>query len=71
MASKSVIEHVDVDIDLSDFSDDELLDEIESRGLDETGTFDSIEHLIICCQIEQAKIEALLIVEKIIGRQFK
>jgi len=71
MPTKTAHTTVEVEISLDDFTDDELLDEMEERGLEETGTFDSIEHLIVCGQIEEAKSEALLIVEKIIGRPFK
>jgi len=71
MVTKVAYTEVDVEIDLDDFTDDELLEEIASRGLDEQGTFDVVEHLIVCGQIEQAKTEALLIIEKIIGRPFK
>ena len=31
---KTIYKEVEVDVELSDFDDDELLDELESRGLD-------------------------------------
>ena len=71
MLKKTIYTEVEVEVDLSDFEDQELLDEIESRCIVESNTFDFIDHLIVCGQIDEAKIEALKIVEGIIGRQFK
>jgi len=68
---KTVYTEVDVDIDLSDFDDQELLDELESRNLSENSKFDFVDHLIVCGQLDEAKAEALRIVEEIIGRPFK
>jgi hypothetical protein len=34
MAYKSVYKEIEVDVDLEDFDDDELIDELERRGLD-------------------------------------
>jgi len=34
MAYKSVYKEIEVDVDLVDFDDDELIDELERRGLD-------------------------------------
>lgn len=39
MTSISVSTYVDVDVDLSEIEDDELLDELESRGLDMNSKF--------------------------------
>lgn len=63
---------VEVEIDLGDFSNEEIAREAENRNLKiPDGTFDSVEHLIVCGQVEHAKTEALEIVSKIIGMQFK
>ena len=57
-----------VDVDLSEFDDDDLLVEIESRNLQanlpHNIDFDRIRHLIECKMIDQAKEEAWQMIEK-------
>lgn len=73
--------YVHIDIAPEEFEDDELIEELESRGYSVThkddttdllgnslGNLDHIEHLAICGQIEHARAEALLLVGRIIGR---
>lgn len=69
--------YVHIDIELDEFEDDELVEELESRGYtvfnkdgttDPLGNLDHIEHLVVCGQIEHARAEALLLVGRSIGR---
>ncbi len=67
--------YVSVHIDLDEFDDDELVEELESRGYAcskdaVTGVegLDRIEHLAVCGQLEIARTEALQLVSKAIGR---
>ena len=39
MVYRTITTEVDVDIDLDEFDDDQLLDELESRGLDMNSRF--------------------------------
>ena len=63
----------EVEIDLDEFDDDDLLDEIKSRGIGEhfEPVFQHVEHLIVCGLLDEAKKEALDQVSQIIGRKFK
>lgn len=67
--------YVSVHIDLDDFDEDDLIEELESRGY--TCTKDAvtgvkglerIEHLAVCGQLEIARAEALQLVSAAIGR---
>jgi hypothetical protein len=69
--------YVHIDIDPDEFEDDELIEELESRGYfviqkdgstNSLGDLGHIEHLVICGQIEHARAEALLLVGRSIGR---
>lgn len=69
--------YVNVHIDLDDFDDDDLIEELESRGYTCTKDSDSVagleglehvEHLITCGLIDVARAEALDLVGKAIGR---
>jgi hypothetical protein len=69
--------YIHVDIDPEEFEDDELIEELESRGYvvirkdgtsESLGNLDHIEHLVVCGQIEHARAEALLLVGRSIGR---
>jgi hypothetical protein len=67
--------YVHIHIDLDEFDDDDLIEELESRGY--TCTKDSVtgleglervEHLAICGQLEAARAEAMQLVSATIGR---
>ena len=60
MVSKSIYTEVEVDVDMSDFSDEELLAELEDRGLTTAAKVDinRLEHLIDCGCIEYAQRES-------------
>jgi hypothetical protein len=67
--------YVSVHIDLDDFDEDDLVEELESRGYTCTKNapagldgLDRVEHLAICGQLEIARAEALQLVSKAIGR---
>lgn len=67
--------YVSVDIDLNDFDDDDLIEELESRGylcvkdaVSSLNGLERIEHLADCGQLEFARAEALQLVSKAIGR---
>lgn len=67
--------YVSVHIDFDDFDEDDLIEELESRGYtcsknSVTGVegLDRIEHLAICGQLEVARTEALQLVSRAIGR---
>lgn len=67
--------YVSVHIDLDDFDEDELIEELEYRGYTCTKNapagldgLDRIEHLAICGQLEIARAEALQLVSHAIGR---
>jgi hypothetical protein len=68
--------YVSVHIDLDDFAEDDLVEELESRGYtvsknsgtEALGSLDHVEHLAICGQLEIARAEALQLVSKAIGR---
>lgn len=69
--------YIHIDIDLVEFDDNELVDELKSRGYDvvekcgsveSLGNLDHIEHLVVCGQIVHARAEALLLVGRAIGR---
>jgi hypothetical protein len=67
--------YVSVHIEFDDFDEDDLVEELESRGYtctkeSVTGLdgLDRVEHLAICGQIEIARAEALQLVSKAIGR---
>lgn len=67
--------YVHIHIDLDEFDDDDLVEELESRGYtctkdSATGLegLDRIEHLAICGQSDVAKAEALKLVGDAIGR---
>lgn len=64
---------VDVEVDLGDFDDDDLIDQLELRGyVVSKGVtrhdFERVEHLATCGQIEAARAEALALVGEAIGR---
>lgn len=68
--------HIDDDV-LEEFDDDELKDELESRGyavakrgepIEGLTELEHVEHLAVCGQIEAARAEALMLVSKAIGR---
>lgn len=67
--------YVSVRIDFDDFDEDDLVEELESRGYTCTKNapagldgLDRVEHLAICGQLEIARAEALQLVSKAIGR---
>ena len=68
------MDYVTVEIELDDFDDSELIEELESRGYTCTSgkvaqlDIDRIEHLAVCGQIEAARAEALELVSKAIER---
>ena len=67
MIWKTITTEVEVEIDISDFDDDELIDEVKSRGL--TGEIDAIdldriEHLFDLRQYDAAKDEAWEMIKK-------
>ena len=68
-----------VDVDLDDFDDDSLVDELENRGYIVTKgakvedakvveAFDIVEHLAVCGLRDAAREEAVRIASKAIGR---
>lgn len=68
-----------VDVELDDFDTDDLIKELEDRGYavikgakaeaaDVGESFDRVEHLAVCGQIEAARAEAVYIASKAIGR---
>lgn len=68
--------HIDDDV-LGEFDDDDLKNELVSRGfavarsgepIDGLTELGHVEHLAVCGQIEAARVEALMIVSKAIGR---
>lgn len=74
--------YITVDIDLDEIDDDDMVNHLRRNGytvIDSNENFQSceeivgadlarIEHLSVCGQVEQARIEALAIVSKAIGR---
>jgi hypothetical protein len=67
--------YVHIHIDLDEFDDDDLIEELESRGYtctkdSATGLegLDRVEHLAVCGQLEIARAEALQLVSTAIGR---
>lgn len=71
--------NIDVDVDLDDFDTDDLIEELENRGYtvikgakaeaaDVGESFNRVEHLALCGQIEAARQEAVYIASKAIGR---
>jgi hypothetical protein len=67
--------YVSVHIDFDDFDEDDLVEELESRGYTCTKNapagldgLDRVEHLAICGQLEIARAEALRLVSQAIGR---
>lgn len=67
MIWKTITAEVEVEIDISDFDDDELIDEVKSRGL--MGQIDAIdleriEHLFDIGQEQAAKDEAWEMIKK-------
>ena len=71
-----VMPYVSVRIDLDEFDEDDLVQELESRGYrvsktNDTkalGDLDHVEHLALCDLISDARNEALELVGKAIGR---
>jgi hypothetical protein len=59
---------VDVEVNLSDFCTEDLIEELECRGQEQQilSCFDliRIEHLVTCGMLDQAKIEAWQMIEK-------
>jgi hypothetical protein len=68
---------VEVDVDLDEFNDEELIDELENRGFsiekDWAGKIElhRIEHLMDCGQIELARKELLEMVSAAMGRSLQ
>lgn len=68
--------YVSVHMDLDEFDEDDLVQELESRGYrvsktndtEALGYFDHVEHLALCGLIADARNEALKLVGKAIGR---
>lgn len=67
--------YVSVHIDFDDFDEDDLVEELESRGYTCTKNapagldgLDRVAHLAICGQLEIARAEALQLVSQAIGR---
>jgi hypothetical protein len=67
--------YVSVHIEFDDFDEDDLVEELESRGYTCTKNapagldgLDRVEHLAICGQLEIARAEALQLVSLAIGR---
>lgn len=67
--------NIDVNVSLDEFDDDDLIEEMESRGYtctkdSATGLegLDRVEHLAVCGQLEIARAEALQLVSTAIGR---
>lgn len=68
--------YVSVHIDLDEFDDDELVEELEIRGYRVSkahepatlGDLEHVKHLASCGLIADARIEALELVGKAIGR---
>lgn len=68
--------YVSVHIDLDEFDEDDLVQELESRGYrvsktndtEALGDLDHVEHLALCGLISDARNEALELVGKAIGR---
>lgn len=70
--------YVSVHIDLDEFRDDDLIEELESRGYaciknsqGEIGDLNHVEHLAVCGQLEAARAEALALVSNAIGRRLQ
>ena len=71
-----VMPYVSVHIDLDEFDEDDLVQELESRGYRVSKTNDTkalgdleyVEHLALCGLIADARNEALELVGKAIGR---
>ena len=69
-----------VDVDLDDFDAEELIDELESRGysvtkdaisIDTLGSFSHVQHLADCGLIQDARTEAIGLIESAIGRRLQ
>jgi hypothetical protein len=71
-----VMPYVSVHIDFDEFDEDDLVQELESRGYrvskttdtEALGDLDHVEHLALCGLIADARNEALELVGKAIGR---
>ena len=71
-----VMPSVSVDIDLDEFDEDDLVQELESRGYrvsktngtEALGDLERVKHLALCGLIADARNEALELVGKAIGR---
>ena len=71
-----VMPYVSVHIDLDEFDEDDLVQELESRGYrvsktndtEALGDLEHVEHLALCGLIADARNEALELVGKAIGR---
>ena len=71
-----VMPYVSVDIDLDEFDEDDLVQELESRGYrvsktngtEALGDLEHVKHLVLCGLIADARNEALELVGKAIGR---
>lgn len=66
-----------IHIDLDDFDDDDLIEELRDRGyfvaakgstVDDVGDLTHVEHLAVCGQLDAARAEALALVGNVIGR---
>ena len=74
-----VMPYVSVDIDLDEFDEDDLVQELESRGYrvsktngtEALGDLEHVKHLALCGLIADAQNEALELVEKAIGRPIR
>ena len=74
-----VMPYVSVHIDLDEFDDDELVEELEIRGYrvskahepETLGDLGHVEHLALCGLLADAQNEALELVEKAIGRPIR
>jgi hypothetical protein len=65
----SIRVNIDVDVDLSDISTEDLSEELEMRGdyrpVDTAGVdIERIQHLMLCGLVEDAKKEAWQMIEK-------
>lgn len=71
--------YVSVHVDLDDFDDEDLQQELESRGylvtkdkgLSRAGDIEYVEHLAACGLVDAAREEALKLVGQVIGRAIR
>ena len=72
MAVKTIETYVEVDVDLDDFTDDELLDELELRGVERNTKNVSVEELYDIWRFNRNKFEDAFraFCRETIGRSF-